>query len=512
MQKKFVTNLAILIFMNLLVKPGWILIIEPNVQNIVGNKEYGEYFALFNFSFLLNILLDFGITNFNNKNIAQNNHLLSKHFSGLFVLKLGLAFIYLIATVVLGFCMGYDFRYTKLLFILAFNQFLISMILYLRSNLLGLHFFITDSIISVLDRFIMILFCGIIIWSSVTGIEMDIMVFVYSQTLSYLLTACVAFIIVLRKTSHFSFSWNWPFSLMIMKKSFPFAVLILLMTFYNRLDAVMIERILPASEIKSSQKTDQTKNTDETISKSEKLTGAYQAGIYAKAFRLLDAANMIAYLFSLQLLPIFSRMLKFRENVEALVKLSFTLIITPAIIVAAGSFYYSEELSMLINKSTESQGVFALLMCCFVAISTTYIFGTLLTANGNLRQLNQMALLGICINVTLNFILIPKFQAMGAAVSSLITQGITAIIQVLLAASIFKFRMNSRLLITLLIFTVGVVFFNHISHQFVNDGHFKNSPYFWIMCFGSMCLASIVWAFVIRLISIKSVLRFVKYS
>ncbi|MFN5182029.1 MAG: oligosaccharide flippase family protein [Bacteroidota bacterium] len=511
MQKKFITNLAVLIFMNLLIKPGWILIIEPNVQNIVGNKEYGEYFALFNFSFLLNILLDFGITNFNNKNIAQNNHLLSKHFSGLFVLKLALAFVYLTATLILGFCMGYDFRYTKLLFVLAFNQFLISMILYLRSNLLGLHFFVTDSIISVLDRFIMIIFCGLIIWTSVTGIKMDIMVFVYTQTISYLLTACIAFVIVLKKTSHFTFSWNWPFSLMIMKKSFPFAVLILLMTFYNRLDAVMIERILPSAEVKVSDNKLSEANDNKNV-EAIKQSGAYQAGMYAKAFRLLDAANMIAYLFSIQLLPIFSRMLKYKENIEALVKLSFTLIITPAIIVASASFFYSEELSMLINKTNESNNIFSILMCCFVAISTTYIFGTLLTANGNLKQLNQMALLGICINVVLNFILIPKYKAMGAAISSLITQGITAVIQVFLARSIFKFKTNTRLIATLMLFAAGVIFFNYLSHHFSGNGNLKNYPYFWMICFSAMCLASLIWAFVIRLISMKSVIRFIKYS
>src|ERR1700749_2422629 len=122
MQKKFVTNLAILICLNLLIKPFWTLVIEPSVQLTVGNEAYGEYFALFNFSFLLNILLDFGITNFNNKNIAQNNHLLTKHFSGLFVLKLFLAVIYIVATIVLGLIIGYEGRLIKLLLILGFNQ------------------------------------------------------------------------------------------------------------------------------------------------------------------------------------------------------------------------------------------------------------------------------------------------------------------------------------------------------------------------------------------------------
>lgn len=102
---------------------------------------------------------------------------------------------------------------------------------------------------------------------------------------------------------------------MILKKSYPFAILVLLMTFYNRLDAVMIERVLGGD------------------------VGAYEAGIYAKGFRLLDSANMIAYLFSVQLLPVFSRMIKYKENVEQLAKLAFTLLLTPAFIVAIGCFF-----------------------------------------------------------------------------------------------------------------------------------------------------------------------------
>jgi len=88
MQGKFVKNLTLLLVLNLLVKPFWILGIDRSVQNTVGAEEYGFYFAVFNFSFLFNILLDFGITNFNNRNIAQNNQLLTKHLSNLLVVKL----------------------------------------------------------------------------------------------------------------------------------------------------------------------------------------------------------------------------------------------------------------------------------------------------------------------------------------------------------------------------------------------------------------------------------------
>jgi len=110
MQKKFITNLALLLFVNLLVKPLWIFGIDRQVQNTVGPEEYGLYFFLFNFSFLFYIFLDLGITNFNTRNIAQNNQLLNKHLSGISILKLLLGVLYGVVMIVFGIVWGYKGR------------------------------------------------------------------------------------------------------------------------------------------------------------------------------------------------------------------------------------------------------------------------------------------------------------------------------------------------------------------------------------------------------------------
>lgn len=512
--RKFIVNLAILIILNLLIKPYWILIIDPNVQNIVGNANYGEYNALYNFSFLLTILLDFGLTNFNNKNIAQNSHLLSKHFSSLLTLKFGLGILYLTITMAGALIVGYDLRYMKLLIILAINQFLISFILYLRSNLQGLHLFKTDSVVSILDRLIMIIIC-VALFLHWFGLSVDIMNYVYAQTVGYALTAGITFWIVLRETHTFKLKWDWRFSLMMLKKSFPFAILVLLMTFYNRLDSVMIERILPVRNIYVFELIEKIKAIPALINNPKVQhivkscdvlfihTGAYQAGIYAKGFRLLEAAGMIGFLFATQLLPIFSRMIEYKEDIQNLVKLAFTLIITPAIIVSMGCAFYNEELCKIINKSTDSSVVFGLLMTCFTASSTSYIFGTLLTANGNLKQLNLMAISGIVVNLILNLILIPKFHAVGSAVASVITQFFTAIIQVLIVQSVFRFKVNKRLLIALLFFIFGVACINYLTLHLTDN---------WYLNFSLMAIFSGAWAFVTGMLSIKSVLRFIKYN
>lgn len=479
-KKKFIFDLAILLILNLLIKPFWILSIEPNVQMSVGNVSYGEYFVLFNFSFLINILLDFGLTNFNNKNIAQNVHLLSKHFSKMLSLKFVLGLLYVSVTLLIGFfVLGFDLRYIKLLLILCINNFFLSFILFLRSNLLALHLFRIDSIMSVLDRVIMILIVALLIFNFF-GLKIDIMNFVYAQTIGYGLTALIGFLVVLNKTHTFKLNWDWSFNRMILKKSFPFAILVLLMTFYNRLDSVMIERILSGN------------------------LGKEQSGIYAKAFRLLDAANMIAYLFSVQLLPLFSRMLKNKENIENIVKLSFTLLLTPALIVSVSSLFYADKFCELLYKgNSEGSQILGLLMSCFTAISVTYIFGTLLTANGNLKYLNLMAISGILINLVLNFILIPKYYAFGSAVASVVTQFLTCLIQVFISYKVFNFKINKRLLISLLLYIIGLIFANYFTMNLTTQ---------WLYNFGIMLIFSGLLALATGMINPKSVIRFIKYK
>ena len=285
MRRKFFTNLTLLLFLNLLIKPFWIFGIDRTVQNVVGAEEYGLYFSLFNFSLLLNMLLDLGITNYNNRNIAQNSQLLNKSLASIVSLKFLLAVIYFVITIIAAFIVGYEGRQFYLLLFLIFNQFIASFILYLRSNLSGLHYFKTDSILSVLDRTIMIIICGLLLWGGITGNEFKIEWFVYAQTAAYLLTfACVIYFCLSAKAQFLKFKVRPYLFYRYTEKKLSFCTLTLLMAFYYRIDSVMLERMLP--------------------------DGKEQAGIYAQGFRILDAAAMFAFLYAGLLLPMFSRMIK----------------------------------------------------------------------------------------------------------------------------------------------------------------------------------------------------------
>ena len=296
MKGKFLSSLFLLVLLNLLVKPFYILGIDAEVQNRVGEEVYGNYYALLNFSFLLNILLDLGITNYNTRNIAQHPQLLAKHFFKILSLRFALFALYATFTLISAAVMGYDGNEFYLLAILLVNQFLVAIIQFSRSNFAGLHLFKTDALISVLDRSLLIIFVSILLWTNWVGEDFQIEWFVYAQTLAYGLSAFVSVVMLSRKIDQIIIGIKKSFSLAILRQSLPYALLIFLMMMYNRIDAVMLERMLD--------------------------DGDTQAGIYAQGFRILDAVNMFALLFAGLLLPIFARLLKKKEDVGEMMYLA----------------------------------------------------------------------------------------------------------------------------------------------------------------------------------------------
>ena len=163
--------------------------------------------------------------------------------------------------------------------------------------------------------------------------------------------------------------------------------------------------------------------------------GNFHVGVYAAAYRLLDASNMIGYLFASLLLPMFSRMIKTKAPVSDLLESSFRLLIFGSIVLASTICVFRQPIvERMYDHATPYWGdVLGILIWSFVPVSITYIFGALLTANENIQKMNRIFAFGIGLNVVLNLVLIHRFQAVGTALSTLITQTVvTSFLAVLL--------------------------------------------------------------------------------
>jgi len=226
--------------------------------------------------------------------------------------------------------------------------------------------------------------------------------------------------------------------------------LVLLMAGYSRMDGIMLEQIL---------------NDD-----------ALAAGKYARSFRLYDTVNNFTFLFAVLLLPMFSKMIKTRENVQELVTWAFKLLAMVSLFSIVMIYFRGEEILRLfyVNVDSGFPVTLFLLMIAGLALSLNYIYGTLLTANGNIRILN-----------------------IGAAFATVLTQFLVLLLQVIFSYKYFK--LNGSLANAIkLILTAAVSF-----------GSFFALSTYWhlnlLICIVVSGALMLTCAFAIRYITVKDI-------
>lgn len=390
-----------MLLLNLLVKPVWIFFIDRNVQLRVGHEEYGLYGALAGLTIILNILLDMGITSYNNKSLSADTKLIESKLPNMIAAKALLSAIYFITVIIVAVILQYSGRAIYLVFLLAVVQMLNSFLLFLRSNVSANHHFKTDSLLSVLDKVLMIVLCGFLLFSPFLQHKFMIEWFIYSQIIAYLIAAVVALVLIIKRYSRIYFShFSVQEVIAVCKKSMPFAILILLMAIYMRCDTLILER----------------------------MEGAEQNSIYLEAYRILDAVNMIAFLFSGILLPMFSRMLAQKLQIENLLTTTVNIILTASLALVAFCIVYAGHIMTLLYPGSDSglRFIFSFVIGSFPAYCIMYVYSTLLTANGNISLLIKIALAGSIFSILFNITLIHYFHALGAAITCFCTEWLLA--------------------------------------------------------------------------------------
>jgi O-antigen/teichoic acid export membrane protein len=233
----------------------------------------------------------------------------------------------------------------------------------------------------------------------------------------------------------------------------------------------------------------------------ERLAGtnsSEQAGIYAAAYRLLDVGNMFGLMFATMLLPIFGRLLAQKATVQPIVQLCVNLLLPTSILVTVTAVYLRVEIMNVLYRETtqESIAVFAWLMIAFPAFSLSNVYSTLLTANGDLKLLNKIALAGVVINLSLNFFLIPRYYALGAAFAACITQSFLAICFLVFAQRQTQLGRNIRWILSFIFFLFLILAFGY---------GVRTLPFSWLIQITMLAILGVSCIFLFRFVSFKSI-------
>jgi O-antigen/teichoic acid export membrane protein len=473
MQRAFFKNLLWLQLLNWLVKPLWILWIEREIQLRMGDSWYGVYTLHFNLVLLFAVLLDAGLNTYAAREIAANGKL--GHPRRMLFLRLGLGLIYVCLVLMIAQLQS-GIQMEFLIYALI-NQILASVVLMLRAVLQGKQRFISDSWLSIVDRLVAL---GICTWMLKTfTVEMfasegGVLTFQVAQFFGYATALVLGLILVFwrgestiesvslasdsagtvkkdvdvtkkqggatadNKSTQKSLG-DWS------KEVVWFGIMALAMSIFTRIDVQMIQSL-------SAPNLDGVADALGLDAIKSKIAMGYsEIGLYAKGYRLLDAGLIFSALLSTQLLPLFSKRLASGDDNGEVIWLSFRLVLWVSLGAAMGAWFYGEPLinwlyhgQMELGATLTQNGVeipqamvysgeilnaamiFKVLMLAFVPMSLVHVFGTFVTASGQMKWLASLAFICVGINVAFNYVEIPKVGALGAATGCLITQWVFA--------------------------------------------------------------------------------------
>lgn len=397
-------------------------------MNKVGESEYGLFFAIFNFTYLFQILLDFGLQNYNNREVAADNSKIDELLPTIFSFKILLLVVYLILCVSFAYGLGYLSK--PFIWIILCNQILLSFNVYLRTNISAHQLFIKDALLSVLDKLLMIVFCSILIFGNLSFFKLSIFNFALAQLAAYFITFLVCLFFSLRLTNKLVFNLKFQQLKIIATATLPYALIHFLMTTYYRIDGVMIEKLQGAN-------------------------GSYETGIYAQGYKIMESLNNIGYLLASILLPLFAYKIVNKQDVKPILKSGFNIIFCITVSVIVSLFYYRFEIMDLLYKSSDtvySSDVFGYLLLNFFPVGLLYVIGTLLTANKNFKTMIYTLVFAVLLNIALNFYLIKNFGAKGAGQATLITQLFMLICYTVYSFKIFDIKLNFKYIGQLLAF------------------------------------------------------------
>lgn len=375
------------------------MVIDRKVQNLLPNEVYGTYFSLTGFSLLFMILLDLGLTNYNNREVSIDQGFYKSNFWSIIGTKAILTVLFFVLGAFVGMALGFTQSDFLIFGLLAINQTLLSFNTFLRSNISAIHQFKVDGMLSVVDRLFVVLSLAAIIWTSIFPIELTLYVFILAQTAGLMLTFIFSWLANMRFLGEAEFIFDRGKALALVKKALPYALIIALMTIYSRIDSVLILKLLP--------------------------NGRFEAGNYAMSYRLLDAAAIVGTLLAGQLLPLFASNLINRERLRAIAKWSGLLVLIPAVIATLICSFQSDSIMQLLypEKYSEAAGnVFSVLIWIIPGTILVNIFGTLLTAAGKVKHINYLAAAACVINIVGNLVFAKSFGLIGVAAVAVVTQ------------------------------------------------------------------------------------------
>lgn len=230
------------------------------------------------------------------------------------------------------------------------------------------------------------------------------------------LVSVILLLILTRQVIKLRLVWQGKLIKKFLGESLPMGAILMMFTIDNKIDTVMLGS----------------------------LKGSGAVGIYALSYRIYDVLILGAAYLMNALLPVLSQysdLKLWREKIKRIYQKSFDVLLLMGIVVLIFVLIFSPLIIKVItqNRFAEFFDAVMVLRLLSLAIFFSYfnhLTGYTVVALGRQRLYFFVAFFALAFNIITNFLVIPRFSYFGAAVTTILTEGL-----VLLITTFFVFRL-----------------------------------------------------------------------
>ncbi len=241
-QKQVFSNIVLVVFLNLIVKPFWVFFIDRTVQVQNGNALYGIYGKYLSLSIVFGILLDLGLSSINQIMVAREEKTAGRDFASFWNTKLLLALAYLVLMHLIYLLIGSPREEYGIFLTVCLIQVFTSLSLFVRSSVSGLHLFRYDAWLSVVDKIFVLVVATTVIYGM--GMHMDIVSYASIQAVGFFIVVALGIALL---GAHRSILQRVDMRAVVfaLRLGAPYALIIFCMGLYSRFYFFIIYRWSP---------------------------------------------------------------------------------------------------------------------------------------------------------------------------------------------------------------------------------------------------------------------------
>lgn len=402
------------------------------IGRCLGPGELGKFTFALSFVGMLAVMNDLGLNIMAVRDVAKEKDLAAKYLGNLIGLKVVLGLFALMITIVAAKLMGYASDNLRVVFLIGLATFFVTVSNGLRWIFQACQKLEYESITSIIYNFLCfgLGFLAVSLGLGVNGVG-------YSQIVVGILVLVFSWVMVKRRLMPVRIEIDLDFWKATLRKSIPFALMLVFTGLYVNVDTVLLSRI----------------KGDEVV------------GIYSAANRLVLAGKMIPAVILPALFPVMAGMsggtrAEFNRFLEKSSVLLFSLALplsVGATLLAAkiiGFFYGNQFAASVVCLQILIWGMF----CMYVSI----VFGYGLISQGKQKVNTMLTGAGLVVSLILNLSLIPKLGNVGSSIAILFTEGLVMAGGVLFARKLLGFALKpllpsySKVALSTLVMTIGL--------------------------------------------------------